>query len=46
MAEKLHMTLGELQQRMTPEELTLWSLYLEEQAERAEEARKRAARRR
>jgi hypothetical protein len=40
------MTVRDLQERMTPEELCLWSGYYSYQAEREEEARKRAARRR
>jgi hypothetical protein len=46
LAEKLHMTVSEIQERMTPEELTMWSLYLDYQHERQMEAQKRAARRR
>lgn len=46
MAEKLHMTVSELQERMTPEELTLWGLYLEHRQEQEEKARVKAARRR
>ena len=46
MAEKLHMTLGDLQTRMTPEELVLWSMHLAYQNEKQEEARTRAMRRR
>jgi len=40
------MTVGELQERMTPEELTLWTMYLENQYEQAEAARRKASRRR
>jgi len=46
LAEKLHMTVGELQERMTPEELLLWSFYLENQHEQQEAARRKANRRR
>ena len=40
------MTVGELQERMTPEELMLWSGYYGHRAEEREKAEKRAARRR
>lgn len=40
------MTVGELQERMTPEELTLWSAYLSHRAEEREKAERRASRRR
>lgn len=46
MAEKLHMTVSELLERMTPEELVLWGAYLNHNAEEAEKARVKAARRR
>lgn len=40
------MTVTELQERMTPEELTLWDAYLSHQHEEQEKARVRAMRRR
>jgi hypothetical protein len=46
LAERLHMTVGDLQERMTPEELMLWSGYLDYQRELQEQASRRAARRR
>jgi len=40
------MTVSELMERMTPEELVLWSGYLSHQRELQEEANRRAMRRR
>jgi hypothetical protein len=46
LAERLHMTVGDLQERMTPEELSLWAGYLDYQHELQVEAQKKAQRRR
>jgi len=46
LAEKLHMTVSDLLERMTPEELVLWSGYLGHQAALQDEAQRKAARRR
>ena len=45
-AEKLGMTLSELGQRMTPEELWLWSVFYELRAEEEKAALEKAKRRR
>jgi hypothetical protein len=44
-AEKLGLTLNELQERMTPEELQLWVMYLELKAEEEKKAMEKSARR-
>jgi hypothetical protein len=46
LAEKLGRTVGDLLERMTPEELILWSGYLERQHEQRLKAERRAQRRR
>lgn len=46
LAERLHMTVTDLQQRMSEEELLLWTGFLTRQNELQEEAERRASRRR
>jgi len=46
LAERLHMTVGDLQERMTPEELSLWAGYLDYQHELQVEAQRKVQRRR
>ena len=43
-AKSLGMTLGALQQQMTPEELNLWVLYFEHERDQQEKAMKKASR--
>ena len=45
-AEKLGYTVSEVQQRMTPEELLLWSVFYELRSEEERAAMERARRRR
>ena len=43
-AKSLGMTLGALQQQMTPEELNLWVLYFEHERDQQEQAMKKGSR--
>jgi hypothetical protein len=45
LAERLHMTVSELQQKMTPEEMLLWTGYLGYQLEQQQEMERRSRRR-
>lgn len=45
-AEKLCMSVAELQERMTPEELIGWSTYMQIRHEQEQEAMRKAKRRR
>ena len=46
LARELKMTLGELQEKMTPAELHLWIAYINLTNQKEEEARKKAQQRR
>lgn len=46
LARELHMTLGQLRERMTQEEMVLWGIYFEVQAEEDRKQQNKAAMRR
>ena len=43
LARELHMTLGQLRERMTQEEMVLWGIYFEVQAEEDRKQQNKAA---